>query len=500
MNPKINKKNLIAPLLVLVGGLVSAFVIAPTTGRRSVELNYDYVQRNWADIDTRSQKNVIGWFKPEDSKSFQNAHKYLKEMFEYAKNKYEANKGSFSVMGLAEAEDAMKSYRIAENSFSYRHGSFLNLKETTKAELNSHQLKQKTLASSVETLTKQIAASNFQERHKKILLDSLVIYEKSSEKAKNSIQLLTSLYNSEYEGKSAVDEKQFTQDSKTANDEIGKAEGAYMQTSNLFIGFINAPQTVPTSIQTLKTNIASIEKELSSPTQPKILAVSSKAMHKTDSLLKVCTMMLPTAEAKANTQEYIDALLILEKMNPAEIALLNEYNFQKESYNNFIANYNAIDKDLKAVKGATVNNSDRSSVDRLSNEALLAQQLAWQYAMAGNWVYAKSQLNETSMKSDRAYNLAFKKPSTRYSSSSSYSGSNKYSSGNSYSSSKSSSGSSSSGYKSSSGSSYSSSSKKSDSRSWSSSSSSSSKKSSSSSSSSRRSDSRSWGSSSKKRR
>ena len=59
MNPKMKKKNLIAPLLVLVGGLVSAFVIAPTTGRRSVELNYDYVQRNWSDIDARAQKNVI---------------------------------------------------------------------------------------------------------------------------------------------------------------------------------------------------------------------------------------------------------------------------------------------------------------------------------------------------------------------------------------------------------------------------------------------------------
>lgn len=501
MNHSLKQKSIITPIIVLVSGLVSAFVIAPITGQDALEKLYRWDFSRWEEREKDIQKNVINWFKPSEIEAFTKDFENVKSSYKNAKTLYEQKKKSYSAMELQDAYTEMQVFKSSEYSFNSRYNNLINLKEKTKKEIEGITAQQKMLASNVESLRGKIKESPFEERHKKALLDCLGVFGTSNNKIDNSLQLISEFYSPNYESKSAVSQYVLITNTAIAETESKRMMGSYEYTNNLLVGFANAPTTVPNLISTSSTNINQIKTEMSSPSQPRVLVSGSPAMKKTDSLLKICSNLLPQAQQKANNKEYIDALFVLEKMSPTESFLTNEYNTQKESYNNFIAQYNAIDKDLKATKSASISSSDRSSYDRLSNEAFLAQQLAWQYAMAGNWVYAQNQLKESSTKSDRVYNLAFKKPSTRtYSSSSSSSGSKNYGSGNSYSSSKSSGGSSSN--KSSSGSSYSSSSKKSDSRSWSSSSSSSSKKSSSSSSSSssRRSDSRSWGSSSKKKR
>jgi hypothetical protein len=503
MNTPLKQKNTIAPIIVLVSGLVSAFVIAPITGQDAIEKEYRWNFSKWEETEKKVQNNVVNWFKPSEIETFTKDFDNVKTLYKNAKTLYEQKKKSYSVIGLQDIYTEMQIFRNNEYYFTNKYNTLISLKEKTKKEIEGITTQQKMLASNVESLKGKIKESPFEERHKKALLDCLAVFGVSNNKIDNSLQLINEFYLPNYEGKSAVSQQVLITNATIAEIESKRMMGSYEYTNNLFVGFANAPTTVPNLITASSTNINQIKTEMSSPSQPKMLASGSPAMKKTDSLLKICTSLLPQAQQKATSKEYIDALFILEKMSHSETFLVNEYNSQKESYNNFIAQYNAIDKDLKATKSASISSSDRSSYDRLSNEAFLAQQLAWQYAMAGNWVYAQNQLKESSTKSDRVYNLAFKKPSTRsYSSSggsySNNSGSKNYGSGSSYSSSKSSGGSSSN--KSSSGNSYSSSSKKSDSRSWSSSSSSSSKKSSSSSSSSRRSDSRSWGSSSRKKR
>jgi hypothetical protein len=497
MNHSLKQKGIIAPIIVLVSGLVSAFVIAPITGQNAIEKEYRGDFSRWEEREKDIQKNVINWFKPSEIEAFTKDFENVKSSYKNAKTLYEQKKKSYSAMELQDAYTEMQVFKSSEYSFNSRYNNLINLKEKTKKEIEGITAQQKMLASNVESLRGKIKESPFEERHKKALLDCLGVFGTSNNKIDNSLQLISEFYSPNYESKSAVSQYVLITNTAIAETESKRMMGSYEYTNNLFVGFVNAPATVPNSIISLSRNINLIKLETNSSTsQPKMLVSGSPAMKRTDSLLKICMNLLPQAQIKSANKEYIDALFILEKLAPYEKALTNEYNTQKESYNNFIAQYNAIDKDLKSTKSASISSSDRSSYDRLSNEAFLAQQLAWQYAMAGNWMYAQNQLQTSSEKSNKVYNLAFKKPSTRSysSSSSSGSGSKNYSS-SSNSGSKSSSGSSS-------GSSYSSSSKKSDSRSWSSSSSSSSKKSSSSSSSSssRRSDSRSWGSSSRKKR
>ncbi|MCU0436983.1 MAG: hypothetical protein MUC49_03650 [Raineya sp.] len=500
MNTPLKQKNTIAPIIVLVSGLVSAFAIAPITGQNAIEKEYRWDFSKWEETEKDIQKNVINWFKPSEIESFTKDFDNVKSSYKNVKNLYEQKKKSYSVIGLQDVYTEMQIFKTNQFYFYNKYTSLINLKSKTRKDIEGITAQQKMLNSNVENLKGKIKESPFEERHKKALLDCLAVFGTSNHKIDNSLQLMSEFYSPNYEGKSAVSQHTLMTNSAIAEAESKRMMGNYEYANNLFVGFVNAPKTVPNSIISLSRNINLIKLETnSSISQPKMLMSGSPAMKKTDSLLKICMNLLPQAQIKSTNKEYIDALFILEKLAPYETALMNEYNTQKESYNNFIAQYNAIDKDLKATKSASISSSDRSSYDRLSNEAFLAQQLAWQYAMAGNWMYAQNQLQTSSEKSNKVYNLAFKKPSTRSYSSSSSSGSKNYGSGNSYSGSKSSGGSSSN--KSSSGSSYSSSSKKSDSRSWSSSSSSSSKKSSSSSSSSsRRSDSRSWGSSSKKKR
>lgn len=497
MNTPLKQKSPLVPIIVLVSGLVSAFAIAPITGQNAVEKEYRGDFSRWEETEKDIQKNVINWFKPSEIEDFTKDFENIKSSYKNAKTLYEQKKKSYSVIGLQDVYTEMRIFRTNQSYFYNKHISLISLKSKTKKDIEGITAQQKMLNSNAEKLKGKINESPFEERHKKALLDCLAIFNTSNNKINNSLQLINEFYASNYEGKSAVSQHTLMTNSAIAEIESKRMMGSYEYTNNLFVGFVNAPATVPNSIISLSRNINLIKLETNiSTSQPKMLVSGSPAMKRTDSLLKICMNLLSQAQIKSTNKEYIDALFILEKLAPYETALMNEYNTQKESYNNFITQYNAIDKDLKSTKSVSISSSDRSSYDRLSNEAFLAQQLAWQYAMAGNWMYAQNQLQTSSEKSNKVYNLAFKKPSTRSysSSSSSGSGSKNYSS-SSNSGSKSSSGSSS-------GSSYSSSSKKSDSRSWSSSSSSSSKKSSSSSSSSssKRSDSRSWGSSSRKKR
>ena len=218
------------------------------------------------------------------------------------------------------------------------------------------------------------------------------------------------------------------------------------------------------------------------------------AMKKADSLLSICNAYLKVSQEQAQNREFVEAYITLEKLSPFAKKLEEEYSYQKQSYQEFAAHYEAIQKDLKEVEKASLSSSQKNEIGTSYQDAFMAHQLALSYAMAGNWALARSRLQESETKSAKAYRVAYRN-SSKPSYTSSY---NKRKSNESYSSNKSS-GSSSSSSKSKSNS-YSSSSKKNDSRSWGSSSSSSRKSSASKSSSSRKSDSRSWGSSSKRRR
>jgi hypothetical protein len=500
MKSFLQEKWAVLSLMLIVGGLLSAFVVAPMTAQKSIEKEYAFYLVRWQELERSTEKNVFSWFRPEDTEKVKKDFESFRKKVQNTQEIYQKCKQSYSLNDLSTAYRAVKDCKIAEIFFYNRHQDVLQMKENSFNKVKEYNTRLAPYDEFLSKLSKNIEQANFPEKYKKILQDTISVVTSYQQQVQKNIAYIKESHTPAYEGKSKVNIEMLKLYMTETPMYIEKTSKAYIKANEMFVGFINAPSSVANEISNYQVSVQKIYAEIHNNSQPKILT-ASYAMKKTDSLARISQSQLSLASSEVQKQDFIGAYLQLEKTKPIVYLLEQEYQYQKVSYNNFIKNYANVTTELQeATTASGLSASDKNSVDRISKEALVAQQMAMQYAMAGNWLYAQNQLKTSSNKSSEAYRIAFKRSSSYSSNSGSSYSSSKSNSGSSYSSSKSNSGSSYSSSKSNSGSSssYSSSSKKSDSRSWSSSSSSSSKKSSSSSSGSRRSDSRSWGSSRKK--
>lgn len=500
-------KNLLTPIVIMIIGLVSAFVFAPITAQKSLQHDYRVCLYQWQELQNKAQKEMFSWIAPnqllKEKEDFENIEKSIAIVQE----QYNSTKNEKSIAKLAEIQKNINKVQMSIISYETSNKNKLEAKKQVAQKLKELQKKSKNNETLTESIESLIKASTLPDKHKNILLDSIAAVKKRTKALRPVLEAVASYYTPEYENKALMDFKS-AEKFLTTNDQtslwIEHISQTLMQTSTMLKNFDKAEQIVPPALANYQTTFQAYQKELYNPAQPAVLKPNA-AMKKADYLLTVSNNLLRNAQEKAQNQEFVEAYVILEQLAPVARQLDAEYNYQKKSYEEFGELYEAIQKDLKEVEKAKLEDKQKNEIRNNYNEALLAHQMALNYAMAGNWAMAKIRLQESENKSAKAYQVAFRntsKPSytssynnKRYSSddySSSGSNSNSNNKSNRYSSKKSSSSSSSSS-KSNSYSSSSSSSRKSDSRSWGSSSSSS-KKSSSSRSSSRRSDSRSWGS------
>lgn len=499
------KKNLLVPFIILMMGLASAFVLAPMTAKRALEADYSTCLYEWQELQNTTQKEMFSWIKAtslvKEKTDFENIQKHINDVQKnYTKNK---NKNSVALLGAT--HESIKQVRMKIFMYSMNNKEKLELKKQVAKKFKELQEKNKQdmiLAESIET---RIKASTLSEKYKNILLDSI-----TSAKAQNKALIpvfdaIASYYTPEYENKALMDfvaAKKFLAPNNKTSIWVQGVSQTLMRTSKMLENFDKAEQIVPPTIANYQNTFQRYQKELYNPSQPAVLRPNT-AMKKADSLLNICNSRLNTSKEQAQNKEFVEAYITLEQLSPIATNLENEYNQQNQSYQEFAAHYEAIQKDLQEIDKANLNSSQKTEIGTNHREAFLAHQMALSYAMAGNWALAHRNLQESETKTAKAYRVAYRN-SSKPSNTSSYN--DKKYNNNSYSSNRNSSGSS---YKSSSGSSssknksnsYSSSSRKSDSRSWGSSSSSSKKSSASksSSSSSRKSDSRSWGSKSRRR-
>ncbi|MDX1904616.1 MAG: hypothetical protein SFU27_10700, partial [Thermonemataceae bacterium] len=471
--------------------LFSAFVLAPNEARNTTRDFYkNLVDREWEKTE-KQVKLISSWLKPEQIKDFKLSFEKLEKTNNDLKVLviYKTMNNDFAQIKRV-FDDVDRFYRDF-SSFKGKNDYILSFDKITENYAKSFRLSYESLNKKTENLQEQIKKSAYHEKHKEYLYSSLKESITNQEQIGFYVRALEYAIDPKNMKESKIDFNRVRLVHQETPKLIGKAEEAYNRSSRWFADFANAESIVATKIPFYTKNISDVEKEMASFSNNKIFNKAT-ALRKTDSLLSLARPLLNQAIVKNVEKNFVESYLNLEQLAPTEAALSQEFQQQKREYLAFSEQYEAINKDLKEVGDSK--NIGTGNVKSSYTSAMMAQQLALQYAMAGNWAMANSHLKESGKKTQSAYNYAFKKSSPRsstydksYSGSSSSSGYSK-GSGSSYKSS-----SSSSGKSSGSSSSYSSSSKKSDSRSWSSSSG---RKSSgsSSSSSSRRSDSRSWGS------
>lgn len=499
-------KNLLVPLVVLLMGLASAFILAPMTAQRALEVDYATCLNEWQNLQNTAQKEMFSWIEAADLLKEKADFDGIEKLMSSVQMQYTKNKNENSIAKLGSTHEAIKQVQMRIFMFSMNNKEKLEAKKQVAKKLKELQEKNKQDIQLTESLEERIKASALPEKYKNILLDSIASAKAQTKALAPVIEAVASYYTPEYENKALMDfdaAKRFLAPNDKISIWLQGLSQTLTQTSKMLENFDKAEQIVPPTIAAYQNTLLGYQQELYSPTQPALLRPNA-AMKKADSLLNICNSYLKISQEKAQNKEFVEAYITLEQLNPIAANLEKEFNHQKQSYQEFVAHYEAIQQDLHEIEKANLNSSQKAEIATSHQEALLAHQMALSYAMAGNWALARSRLQESEAKSALAYKIVYRnssKPSNtssynnrRNNNTNSYSSNNnKSSSGSSY---KSSSGSSSSSSKSNS---YSSSSRKSDSRSWGSSSSSSKKSSTSRSSSSRKSDSRSWGSKSRRR-
>lgn len=488
-------RNLFIPLLVMIIGLVSAFVFAPMTARQTLETDYANCLLQWQKLQEKAQKEMFSWIQPADlvreKKNFENIEKLVDDM----QKQYAQVPKNASMSQMQTAYKPIEQTITAIHLFSSNYKHKLELKQQVARKLQELQEKNKQDLALAEQLASKIKASALPIKYQNVLLDSIASLQARSKALSVAFENVASYYTPEYENKALMDfeaAQKFLSPNGITILQVMSVAQTLTQTNKMFENFSKAEQIVPPSLQNYQNTFQNYQKELYSPSQPLVLRPNA-AMKKADSLLNICKNYLQTAQEKSHNKEYIEAYIVLEQLAPIAQKLEEEYSTQKKSYEEFAAHYEAIQKDLKDVDKANLSSSQKTAVESGYREASLAHQLALSYAMAGNWALARSYLQKSETQSEKIYRIVYpntSKPS--YTSTYNTRRNERYSSssGSSYENSKS--------WNSNKSNSYSSSSRKSDSRSWGSSSRSS-KKSSSSYSSSRKSDSRSWGSRSSSR-
>jgi hypothetical protein len=498
-------KNLLVPFIVLLMGLASAFILAPMTAQRALEADYATCLNEWQNLQNTAQKEMFSWIEAADLLKEKADFEGIEKLMSSVQMQYTKNKNENSIARLGSIHEAIKQVQMRIFMFSMNNKEKLEAKKQVAKKLKELQEKNKQDVQLTESLEERIKASALPEKYKSILFDSIASAKTQTKALTPVIEAVASYYTPEYENKALMDfdaAKRFLAPNDKISIWLQGLSQTLTQTSKMLENFDKAEQIVPPTIAAYQNTLQGYQQELYSPTQPALLRPNA-AMKKADSLLNICKGYLLISQEKAQKKEFVEAYITLEQLNPIAANLEKEFNHQKQSYQEFVAHYEAIQKDLQEIEKANLNSSQKAEMGTSHQEAFLAHQMALSYAMAGNWALARSRLQESESKSAKAYQIAYRN-SAKTSNTSSYN--NKKNNNNTYSSNRNSSGSS---YKSSSGSSsssnksnsYSSSSRKSDSRSWGSSSSSSKKSSTSrsSSSSSRKSDSRSWGSRSGRR-
>lgn len=491
-----NSKNLLVPLVIMLMGIMSAMVLAPNTAKRAIEADHTTCLNEWQELQNTAQKEMFSWIEAADllkeKQDFETVEKAVANM----EKGYLEGKNANEMMKLAKTHERIEKARKGIFMYSMNNKEKLELKKQVAKKLKELREKNQKDQKLAQNLEEKIKASTLPSKYQNILLDSIASAKAQSKALVPVFEAIASYYTPEYENKAlmnfAAAKKFLAHNDKTSLWVLGVSQ-TLMQTSRMLENFDKAEQIVPSTIQNYATTFQNYQKELYSPTQPVALRPNA-AMKKADSLLNICNKYLQVSQNQAQNREFVEAYITLEQLKPFAEKLEREYNYQKNSYQEFAAHYEAIEKDLKEIEKANLNSSQKNEIGTSYQDAFMAHQLALSYAMAGNWALARSRLQESENKSAKAYRVAYRN-SSKPSYTSSY---NKRKSNESYSSNRNSS----SSYSSSKSNSYSSSSssKRNDSRSWGSSSSSSRKSSASKSSSSRKSDSRSWGSSSRRRR
>lgn len=465
------RKNIIAPAILLVIGLISAFVIAPKTAQKAISQEYEnFAKDTWLNFSKTCNKvlNIIQESNIQNfRKDFQNVETEIERVFAIKDKAVQSG----NWQDLSNAYDNLQILHRLINTFRDKH-KILYAFETLEQKWEVWKKQNSNLQARIATLQPKI--NQFSGREKEYLFSAWKFYEENQKKLNQQFSLIEKINQGlPLQEKLSYDNlNQLIPNTEflinQSNAETERLERWVKDFPQIEVATTNRVLAYGKSIQNIKKQVDSIS------AKDKIFNRNT-ALRKTDSLLIAAQNIYTKAYQFFTNQDFLSAYITLDNLIAIEPALQNEFSTQIEQYEAFKSQYDDINKELAEIKKNGSTNKDYQ-------DALDSHNLALQYAMMANWAMALSHLQKSSQMSERAYSYTFKRSSPRrdYSSGSNYS---KSGGGGSYSSNRSSSSSSSSK-------SYSSS-KKSDSRSWSSSSSR--KSSSSSSSSSRRSDSRSWG-------